>query len=269
MSTMRSVTALIESTLTGDQDDEGAWEAIRALQHLGDTAVFEAASTLTRSSSEKERGRGVDILALLGSPRPSAELRANCATVVLSMLATEKSPTVLHSIGVALGHLRDARATDALLPLKAHPDAAVRHGVVLGLSPHPAPRAVAALIDLSGDEDGDVRSWATFGLAQLKADTVPLREALFVRLSDLNPEIRGEAFIGLAARKDPRVLEALRQELQGHTVIGLVVEAAEILGDASLLPLLLQLRKPGADQTFTAALAQAISSLERTARNRR
>ena len=269
MSTMRSVDALIESALTGDEEDEGAWAAIRALQHLGDAPVFEEASALARSSSEKERGRGVDILAQLGSPRPSAELRARCATVVLAVLSTEKSPGVLHSIGVALGQLRDERAIDALLPLKAHDDSDVRHGVVLGLSPHAAPRALDALIELSRDEANEVREWATFGLAKLQADTAPLREALFIRLGDLQPEIRGEAFIGLAERKDPRVLEALRQELKGPTVNVLAVEAAETLGDVSLLPLLLELRKAGADKSLLAALAQAISTLERSARARR
>ena len=75
--------------------------------------------------------------------------------------------------------------------------------------------------------------------------------------------------MGLAERKDPRVLEALRQELQGHTINVLVVEAAETLGDVSLLPLLLALRKPGADKNFGTALADAISTLERSARARR
>lgn len=264
MSTMRSVAALIESTL--QDDDEAAWEAIRALQHLGDAPVFEAASALTRASTEVERGRGVDILGQLGSPRPSAELRTNCATVVLSVLTTEKSPSVLYAIGTALGHLRDARAIDALLPLKSHADSTVRHGVALGLSRHEDPRAIDALIVLSRDEDDDVRNWATFGLAQLQTDTAPLREALFIRLSDLNPEIRGEAFVGLAERKEPRVLEALRAELQTRPVHVLVVEAAEIFGDASLLPLLRALRQPGADKSFTTALAQTISALERKAR---
>jgi HEAT repeat protein len=263
---MRSVAALIESALTGVEDDEAAWAAIRALQHLGDASVFEAASALARSTSEKERGRGVDILGQLGSPRPSTELRTSCATVVLAVLATEKSTAVLHSIGVALGHLRDARAIDALLPLKAHHDSTVRHGVVLGLSRHEEPRAIAALIELSRDEANEVRNWATFGLAQLEVDTEPVREALLIRLGDLEPEIRGEALVGLAERKDARVLAALRAELQTRPVSLLAIEAAECLGDSALLPLLLALRTPGIDLSVSSALAQAIASLERKAR---
>ena len=62
--------------------------------------------------------------------------------------------------------------------------------------------------------------------------------------------------------------KALGAELQTHPVYVLVVEAAETLGDASLLPLLRALRQPGGDKRFTAARAQAISSLERKTRNR-
>jgi HEAT repeat protein len=154
------------------------------------------------------------------------------------------------------------------LPLKSHADSTVRHGVALGLSRHEDPRAIEALIVLSRDEDDDVRNWATFGLAQLQTDTEPLREALVIRLSDLNPEIRGEAFVGLAERKDARVLEALRAALQTRPVNVLVVEAAETLADASLLPLLRALRQPGGDKSFATALAQTISSLERKTQHR-
>jgi HEAT repeat protein len=142
----------------------------------------------------------------------------------------------------------------------------VRHGVVLGLSRHDVPRAISALIELSRDEADEVRNWATFGLAQLEVDTEPLREALFIRLGDLEPEIRGEALVGLAERKDARVLAALRAELQTRPVSLLAIEAAECLGDSALLPLLLALRTPGIDPSVSSAVAQAIASLERKGR---
>ena len=264
MSTMRSVAALIESALEGEEDDERAWEAIRALHHLGDASVFEAASALVGSQSAKERGRGVDILGQFGGPLASEAVRARCATVVLAALATEQSPEVLHAIGVALGHLRDARAVEALTPLRAHKEAKVRLGVVLGLTPH---AALDALIALSADPDDEVRNWATFGLgSQATSDTPALRDALVARLEDAHAEVRGEALVGLAERKDPRVLEALRRELQGPNVSGLAVGAAEALGDVSLLPLVLPLRRPGGDRSFNALVAEAIAALERAAR---
>jgi HEAT repeat protein len=191
---------------------------------------------------------------------------------ILGLLAGEQSPPVLHSIGVALGHIGDPRAVSALLPLKDHPDSGVRFGVVLGLSPHSEPSAIDGLIKLSSDSDEDVRNWATFGLGSMTAvDTPALREALVARLGDGNDEIRGEALDGLAQRKDQRVLEPLRHELTARPVGILAVEAAGSLGDPSLLPLLLQLRPAAsnADNYFKSVLNEVIAALENVTACRR
>jgi HEAT repeat protein len=262
----RSIPELVAAALAGDEEDQKAWDAIMALQRRGDVPVFEAATKLLGSLSDKERGRGVEILAQLGTPNPSAELRAKCSDAILAALAGEQSPSVLHSIGVALGHLGDARAVAALLPFIDHRDPLVRFGVVLGLSPHPASAAVEGLIQLSVDPDEDVRNWATFGLGtMMDVDTPALRDALVQRLGDPNAEIRGEALVGLAQRKDERVLEPLRRELVGESVGVLAVEAAGSLGDLSLLPLLLELRNSvgTAGQYFDHILDGAIEVLER------
>lgn len=188
-----------------------------------------------------------------------------CADVMLEQLARERDPLVLRSIGAAFGHLQDARAVAPLVALVDHPDEEVRHGVVMGLLGHPDPAAVNALIQLSGDVDDDVRKWATFGLgSQLEdVDTPALREALVQRLQDRDVEARGEALVGLARRKDGRVLDLLRRELAGPDVIVLTLEAAEALGDPSLLPLLVQLRNsPGTvDSYFVQVLDAAITAL--------
>ncbi len=234
------VDELLAVALTGDEDDDRAWDAVWKLRERGDASVFEAASALLRSPSEKERGRGVDVLAQLGTPRPTVELRAQCADALLAVVEHERSPRVLHALGVALGHLRDARAVDALVPLKDHADSGVRLGVVLGLSPHA--RGVPSLIERSSDVDDEVRNWATFGLAEMtEVDTPELRAALVRRLDDPHDEVRGEALVGLAARGDVRVLEPLRRALTARPVSILAVEAARLLGDPALLPLLREL----------------------------
>jgi HEAT repeat protein len=259
----RTTPELVAAALRGDEDDEHAWEAIRELHRRGGDEEYEAACHLLRSSSSQERGRGADILAQLGTPRPNAELQARCATAILHALENEREPSVLHSMGVALGHLRDPRAVSALFGHKDHPDADVRFGVVMAMSPHAVPAAVQALVQLSKDEDEDVRNWANFGLGSMleDVDTPELRDALVARLRDTHAEIRGEALVGLARRKDPRVVEALRRELGGERVIILAVEAAAALNDASLLPLLVRLRdSPGdADDYFKHVLDEAIA----------
>jgi HEAT repeat protein len=265
----RTIPEVVAAALAGDEDDQDAWEAIRSLHLRGDAPTFDAAVELMRSPSEKRRGRGVDILAQLGTPTQSPELRAKCADAIIGLLVGEQSPAVLHSIGVALGHLGDPRAVSALLPFKDHPDSGVRFGVVLGLSSHSDPSAIDGLIQLSNDLDDDVRNWATFGLGSMTSvDTPALRQALVARLGDSNDEIRGEALDGLAQRKDQRVLEPLRRELTGRRVGVLAVDAAMSLGDPSLLPLLLELQlaasHESADEYFKSVLNEAIGALEKT-----
>ncbi|NOJ97222.1 hypothetical protein HMI51_30305 [Corallococcus coralloides] len=265
-----SIQELIALALQGDEEDETAWEAIRELHFRGGDEVFEAAVRLLHAASSRERGRGTDILAQLGGLRRSDALITKCADEVLAALATEQDAAVLNSMGVALGHLRDARAVPALQPLKDHPDEDVRMGVVMGMMPHRDPVAIQTLIELSRDSDEDVRNWATFSLGSQaeEVDTPELRDALFDRLTESDMELRGEALVGLALRKDPRVLEPLRRELESSEVVVLAVEAAEKLEDTSLLPLLHRLRDPPgkADSYFRSVLAEAIAHLEALAR---
>jgi HEAT repeat protein len=99
--------------------------------------------------------------------------------------------------------------------------------------------AVQALIRLARDLDRDVRNWATFGIAQqTDLDSPELREALLARATDDDPEIRGEALIGLARRGDARALSLVRKELSGKFHGDWPVEAAGLLADPSLYPLL-------------------------------
>ena len=266
---MCEIAELIAVALTGDE--EPAWNAIRKLQERGDAEVFEAAANQLRSASSKERGRGVDILAQLGTPKPSDELRRRCADLILEMLKGEQSASVLESIGVALGQLQDPRAVEALLPLHRHPEADVRYGVVFGLLPHSDPTSVSALIELSADSDEDVRNWATFGLGTMEnVDTPLLREALVRRLDDTNAEIRGEALVGLARRKDRRVVEPLRKELAAEDVSILAVEAAEAFGDPSMVPLLSALRDSSGNATdnYRGELVSELSTLQSAAAGR-
>ena len=259
----RTSEELVAAALQGGEEDEAAWAAIRELHRRGTLEILRIGQNLLNSKSAKERGRGADILAQLGSPERT--FRTECVESLLQRLALEHEPAVLNSIAVALGHLGDARAVPQLVLLKSHADPEVRYGVVHGLLGHVAPAAVEALIQLSGDSDEEVRNWATFGLGSQieEVDTPELRDALARRLDDEIDEVRGEALVGLARRKDGRVVGPLRRELERGNVVVLAVEAAEALGDRSLLPLLVQLRDaPGqTDAYFLKVLSDAISAL--------
>ncbi|KAF3884776.1 MULTISPECIES: HEAT repeat domain-containing protein [Nostocales] len=121
--------------------------------------------------------------------------------------------------------------------------------VVLGLSCQEDESAIQTLIELSADEDKDIRNWATFGLgSQIEIDTQEIRDALYRRIlsevgeDDTIAEIRGEALLGLAIRKDERVIEPLIGELESDRVGRLSVEAALAIGDNRLYSALVKLQ---------------------------
>jgi HEAT repeat protein len=83
---------------------------------------------------------------------------------------------------------------------------------------------------------------------------------LLQRLVDENHEIRGEALVGLAKRRDERVLEPLIKELSSDSVGILAVEAAKEIGDARLSSVLRQLKRWNIDKNL---LAEAINSCDK------
>jgi HEAT repeat protein len=254
----RATEELIRLALT-EEDEGAAWELVTVLQFRGNCEVFEAAQKLCESNNPKERKLGTDIFGQLGIPYrtfPDESL-----AILLKLLDSEKDSDVLYSIGIALGHIGDSRAIEPLVKLKSHPSVDVRLGVVFGISCQEKAVAISTLIELSSDEDEDVRNWATFGLgSQIDTDTVEIREALLQRLVDENHEIRGEALVGLAKRRDERVLEPLIKELSSDSVGILAVEAAKEIGDARLSSVLRQLKRWNIDKNL---LAEAINSCDK------
>jgi HEAT repeat protein len=241
----RSDVELIQAALA-EEDEDAYWRLIRVLHHRPTKEVFEAARGLCDGESPQERSLGADILAQLGvSERPFV---AESVDILLDLLSREEDTDVLNSVAVALGHLRDPRAIEPLVRLKDHPCEDVRDGVVFGLLTHEDPLAIKTLIELSTDEDFDVRNWATFGIGQqIDTDTPEIRDALVARLSEENGEIRGEALLGLARRKDERVIEPLIRELEAIPTAeewwDNAIEAAEELADPRLYPYLLPVRE--------------------------
>lgn len=132
--------------------------------------------------------------------------------------------------------------------------------------PHDMPTVVQALTKLSRDVDRDVRDWATFTLGrQFESDSPSLRAALHERLTDADPEIRGEALVGLACRGDTSIAPMVQRELEGEFHGDWAIEAAELLGDPQFLPALKGLRErlDGRDiEYFRERMQNAISACE-------
>lgn len=254
----RATEELIRLALT-EEDEDAVWKTVGILQFRGNREVFEAAQKLSESNSPKERQLGVDILGQLGIP--DRTFPDESLAILLKLLDIEKDSNVLYSIGIALGHIRDSRAIEPLVKLKNHPSADVRYGVVLGISCYENALAISTLLQLSSDEDEDVRNWATFAIgSQIDTNTIEIREALFQRLVEENHEIRGEALVGLARRRDERVVEPLIKELSADSVGILAVEAAKEIGEPKLSSVLRQLKERwNVDKNL---LAEALNSCE-------
>ena len=184
------------------------------------------------------------------------------------MLCALRDPDdeVVQSAIFALGHRESPRPIEALLPFVEHPCADFRYASVHGLMPHDTPTVVEALIRLCRDADRDVRDWATFTLgSQFESDSPSLRAALHERLTDADPEIRGEAIRGLARRRDTGIASVVQHELEGEFHGDWAVEAAELLCDPQFLPALRRLyeRLDGANAVyFRGSVQSAIAACE-------
>jgi HEAT repeat protein len=226
----RSVNEMINAILT-EADEETVWDAITAVRVRGSVEVLDRARELCRSSCLRERSFGAIILGQLGSPNRT--FPNECVETILRLIDVEPEPTVLHDAFIALGHLADPRVIPAAEQFQSHPDPEVRDGVVFSLLGHVEAPAIAILVRLSRDEDPHVRDWATFGLGtQLELDTPKIREALAARLDDPDENTRGEAFVGLAYRRDPRAIPYVELAWNSEEIGDKAREAAERLGIA-------------------------------------
>jgi HEAT repeat protein len=237
----RSIQVLISTALSEPDEELTYWNAVAALQWRGTLEVFERAYRLCQSPCSVERRLGADILGQLGCPDRS--LPKECTQALLKLLEREESEKVLHAILVALSHHQAPEAIGPVSRFRHHADDEVRFGVVMALKGYDVPEAEAVLIELTRDADADVRDWATFALGTLhETDTPAIRDALADRLADIDFDTRCEAVVGLARRRDRRVLPALYKELSEDSVSPLAIEAASLFANSQLSAQLIALR---------------------------
>lgn len=237
----RSSEELVEAHRQEMNAEQDTREAIGILHSRGGWTEFELGKQLTESEDPEDRAIGADILAQLG--REKRAFHQESVDILLNLL-NDCNNLVIHYAAISLGHRNDPQAIPPLAELATHNDPLVRFGVTLGLSCHDDEQAIAALIQLSSDRDDDVRNWAMFALAcQTDMDSPDVREALAAGLQDPEAEIRGEALVGLARRRDPRVFPELVKEWASHDVSLLSIEAAEELADPELIPYLMNLQE--------------------------
>lgn len=240
----RSITELVNVALNS-ADDEVAWDAVCSLHWRGSHEVLERATQLTESDSSAERRLGANILGQLGVPDRS--FPDQCKRQLRNMLTVSEDAGVLNSVLIALMHQSDLEGIPLVIPFAKHPDPDVRNAVVHAIAIQNCemiPNAIETLVALSRDSCEQVRDWATFSIGTLiEIDTTQIRDALAARLQDPDSETRAEALVGLARRKDQRVIAALKSELASDCVGTLAIEAAELIQSRELFGLLLELKE--------------------------
>ena len=238
-SDQRSTAELVAFYLRDPETDE-AGQALGIVQYRGGKEEFEIAARLARSNLAQERRVAADILAQLGW---QDRTYLSESMEILLRLLDDPEVVVLQAAAIACGHRKNPLSVARLVELGKHPSAQVRYGVSYGLAGQDEPSAIAVLLLLSKDEDRDVRDWATFALgSQTDIDTPELREALRARLTDNDPEIRGEALVGLGRRQDEQLKSAILDELSGEFHGDWVFEAAEAIADPDFIPALESMR---------------------------
>jgi len=243
--TSRSIVEAYRARIA-DEDDAETGVSLGVVQYRGGECELELGRLYAVSADPLDRITGAHVLGQLGWN--DRTWLAESVQILIPLLS-DPDPGVIAAAACALGHRKDPSAIPHVLPLLTHPDADVRFGVVQALSWHEEDAAIEGLIRLTTDTDRDVCNWAAFGLGSLtQRDTPALRAALARLLDHSDAEIRGEAMIGLARCHDPRAFPAVARELAGEFEGSWCVEAAELLSDPRLLPLLQARRSTLSDE---------------------
>jgi HEAT repeat protein len=235
----------VEEATRSEEDDDGYWAAVAWFRKKGAEQVWALVAPLVRSPVPQVRALVPDTLRYF-APHP---LREETVDLLATMLAAEASPLVLESIAGAFVDLRHPRAAELLPALLSHTHPGVRSAAIHGLLTVTGPSTVPLFVRASTDDDADVRNWSTFGLRMLLGDvgdddvidTEEVRNALAARLGDEDDEIRAEAILALATRRDARALPALQRELRDWPQWDHCIEAARHFGSPELYPLLTRL----------------------------
>jgi len=240
ISTQELLSCALYLAQRGEKDR--CWDYISALRRRGTADIFEYASRWCKSKNPTERELGANILAQLGfaSDHPFKEK----SLPILEQLISDSSEAVVEATLYALGNLHAHEVSLKAISLKSHQSAETRFALTQALLCNEHPDAISALIHLSKDADDEVRDWATFGLGSMIGTcSTEIQDALMERVVDPVPEVRGEAYVGLARCRDERVIPYLKRELESGEISVLEVEAALRIRSSELLEALEEISK--------------------------
>jgi HEAT repeat protein len=250
----KSTSSLLAEALRLSRKDPHSaerWEHVYELHRRAEQRIFEAAKSWYASDDTSARKLAADILAQIGplTQEGAEQLRpfTKDSIRLLETLLDDADASVVASAVSFFEHHYMSDPIAKRVALASHTSVEVRRAVArcLGaeLGGPKTTLAIDLLVRLSDDHDESVRDWATFALgSQCDLDTANIRQALFRRLGDQHFDTRSEAMIGLAKRRDERVVPFVVAALRAEYVGELAVEAAGALAAPVFIELLENLR---------------------------
>lgn len=227
--------------LLTNKSEKTHWDNVRELRSRGSQEVFDKCEKLLHSENEKERLIAAEILSQLGlPPRPFIK---ETLKLFFEILEKETSSQVISTILFGIGHNNEhltEKETEFICSFKENKNSDIKHGLVFALGGIKHMVAIDTLIECTKDKNNTVRDWATFGLgSQADHDNMKIRTALWDRISDRHMNTKQEAILGLARRKDERVNEIIKRELQEIDNYNcLLFESIEALDDKEFIDIL-------------------------------
>ncbi|HYP34038.1 MAG TPA: HEAT repeat domain-containing protein, partial [Burkholderiaceae bacterium] len=202
----------------------------------GSALTLSRLRVLARSANAHRRALAMDIAARLQLPGGDQAFAPEDTQALLVAGLSDPNVGVQQAAIFGLGHRPAPAALPLLIGLLEHADSRIRVALARTLGSYAEVDATASLMRLARDRDDDVRDWATFGIGALRdTDDEAVRALLWTNAHDPDRDVRGEAVVGLARRGDPRVVDLLKERLNGGDCRGYELEAVQEMPRPELL----------------------------------
>ena len=220
--------------------------------------VFDALSIFCSDANPMRRATAIEIMMRF----PGATFKSEATKIICDIADFETNELVWEALAYALAHLEVRSRSKYLAKWCTSIERDTRFAVAYSLGRLSTKAAIKSLVLLSQDSDDEVRSWSVCGLGSLTdLDTIELRAALVARMDDPHEETRHEAILGLAKRRDMRVLAALKKALEDESIWDMALKSAAELAAPELLPQLLELQN-GFDSVYLERAIEACRAAE-------
>jgi hypothetical protein len=232
-----------------NSETDERWDVFYTLGTRGDDETLDAAKIWCANTDATKRELAANLLNQFGerifdnNGRGVTFPSAGRVVPLLEKLIDDPEAGVIASAIIGLGWYSAYEIILARPSLSTHASPSVRFAVACGLNGAESKAAIDILIALASDEDDEVRDRASWVLGcESMLDTPEIRQALMRNLDDWQTDTRCEALVGLARRKDARVIPHIKKELAAVTVYYVAIEAAGHIASPELVKPLEELR---------------------------